>query len=506
MGFFDDLKKEISQAVNELVSDEELLPEEGNYDADSPNAAGEQSKEEEYFDEDDYIETEEDYADNTQQNMGVVIDDFASDEYVNTLDIDIKELIASYSSELGNNMQIPNNSVNEEMQYDNTYNNMEAMNNFGFSDDTEQIYAGDDDVMVNTLDDYMPEETSAEETFAAQGYEAEEAPAEEAVSEEPVVEEAVSEEPVAEEPVSEESVIEETVSEESAAEEAVFEEPVLGEAVIEQPEEKVLEEPEEIQAEPVVEESTEEISPPPKEEVKEEPEVSVTEQAPVKEKPKKTVKKEVLPEQPVINKTIKKEVHQKTEEVDIEEPVIILKSQLKEKKEEDMKEEVLTSAENSKEGKPDSADYSDETAVITKGLAVKGDLIAEGSINVFGEVEGNITCKGKLMVSGTIYGNAEAGELFANGAHITGNIVSKGSVKIGQGTIIIGNVTGTSAVIAGAVKGDIDVKGPVIVDATAIVMGDIKSKSVQINIGAAIEGRCSQCYADVSPTAFFKEN
>ena len=60
-------------------------------------------------------------------------------------------------------------------------------------------------------------------------------------------------------------------------------------------------------------------------------------------------------------------------------------------------------------------------------------------------------------------------------------------------------------VIAGAVKGDIDVKGPVILDSSAIVMGDIKSKSVQINNGAVIEGMCSQCYAEVNPTSFFEE-
>ena len=62
-----------------------------------------------------------------------------------------------------------------------------------------------------------------------------------------------------------------------------------------------------------------------------------------------------------------------------------------------------------------------------------------------------------------------------------------------------------SAVIAGAVKGDIDVHGPVILDASAIVMGNIKSKSVQINNGAVIEGMCSQCYAEVNPTSFFDE-
>ena len=45
-----------------------------------------------------------------------------------------------------------------------------------------------------------------------------------------------------------------------------------------------------------------------------------------------------------------------------------------------------------------------------------------------------------------------------------------------------------------------------IIDTTAIVMGDIKSKLVQINNGAVIEGHCSQCYSDNSPKKFFGEN
>ena len=59
--------------------------------------------------------------------------------------------------------------------------------------------------------------------------------------------------------------------------------------------------------------------------------------------------------------------------------------------------------------------------------------------------------------------------------------------------------------IAGAIKGDIDVHGPVVLDTTAIVMGNIRSQSVQINNGAVIEGMCSQVYAEVNPSAFFEE-
>lgn len=152
-----------------------------------------------------------------------------------------------------------------------------------------------------------------------------------------------------------------------------------------------------------------------------------------------------------------------------------------------------------------SGELSDETAVITLGMTITGDIQTQGSIELSGNINGNINALGKLNISGVIQGNSKAAEIYAEGAKIIGEVVSEGSVKIGQSTVIIGNISATSAVIAGAIKGDIDVKGPVILDTSAIVMGNIKSKSVQINNGAVIEGLCSQCYADVNPTSFFDE-
>lgn len=147
----------------------------------------------------------------------------------------------------------------------------------------------------------------------------------------------------------------------------------------------------------------------------------------------------------------------------------------------------------------------DETAVVTEGMTITGDIVSQGSMELIGTVNGNLDIYGKLNITGTIQGNSKAAEIYAEGANIVGEVNSDGSVKIGQSSVIIGNISATSAVIAGAVKGDIDVQGPVILDTTAIVMGNIKSKSVQINNGAVIEGLCSQCYADISPSTFFEE-
>ncbi len=162
-------------------------------------------------------------------------------------------------------------------------------------------------------------------------------------------------------------------------------------------------------------------------------------------------------------------------------------------------------ASTSSYGELSTTKATDETAVITAGMNVRGDISSTGSLEVLGCVTGNISVNGKLNVLGQIEGDSKADEIYCENANITGEVNSKGSVKIGQSSVIIGNIFATSAVIAGAVKGDIDVHGPVVLDTSAIVMGNIKSKSVQINNGAVIEGVCSQCYADVSPTSFFDD-
>lgn len=152
-----------------------------------------------------------------------------------------------------------------------------------------------------------------------------------------------------------------------------------------------------------------------------------------------------------------------------------------------------------------NGEVTDETAVITAGTKIQGNISSTGSVDVQGEIEGDVTCNGKLTVTGTVKGNSSTSEFFADSAKIEGEVVSTGTVKIGLGSVVIGNLKATSAVIAGAIKGDIDVQGPVVVDTSAVVVGNIKSRSVQINNGAVIEGFCSQCYAEIDMDNLFGE-
>ena len=146
-----------------------------------------------------------------------------------------------------------------------------------------------------------------------------------------------------------------------------------------------------------------------------------------------------------------------------------------------------------------------EVSVITEGTSVKGDIETAGALEIRGELEGNVQCGGKMTVTGTLHGDIQVGEVFIDGAKVEGDVTAEGTVKIGIGSIVVGNIVAGSAAVAGAVKGDLDVKGQVVVDTSAIIKGNIKSCSMQINNGAVIEGFCSQCYAKVDMESPFGE-
>ena len=172
--------------------------------------------------------------------------------------------------------------------------------------------------------------------------------------------------------------------------------------------------------------------------------------------------------------------------------------------------DALNAEEEKVEKKPESKLRAtsvfdeDDVTVISKGTTISGNISSEGSLDIMGNITGDVECLGKLSITGKIVGNSTAAEVYVNTERVEGSISSEGSVKVGLGTVVVGDVTGTSGVIAGAVKGEIDISGPIVVDSTAIIKGNIKAKSVQINNGAIIEGFCSLSYSDVDVDNVFE--
>lgn len=176
------------------------------------------------------------------------------------------------------------------------------------------------------------------------------------------------------------------------------------------------------------------------------------------------------------------------------------KSDESDHKDSDQKEEEKKHIPN-----PDlTDDDKDAVTIITKGTTVNGNIVSDCSLDVCGTVNGDIECLGKLTVSGKVTGNSLASEVYVRSERLLGAINAEGIVDIGQGTVVIGDITATAAVIAGAVKGEIDINGHVILDSTAVIKGNIKAKSVQMNNGAVLEGFCSLTYAKLDIDHIFE--
>lgn len=208
---------------------------------------------------------------------------------------------------------------------------------------------------------------------------------------------------------------------------------------------------------------------------------------------------------------IEESVEAPVEEV-VDEPEEIEESVEDYEEEDVMNEEVMEEAmEGAMEGASidntpveEVEDDAQEVTVITKGTTINGGIKSDTSLVVKGTIEGDVECEGKLTITGKVAGNTIASEIYVNTPRLEGDINSRGIVKIDVGTVVIGSISCTSVLVAGAVKGNIEVNGPVIVDSTAVVKGDIKAKSIQINSGAVIDGHCSLAYADVDLDSFFE--
>lgn len=187
-----------------------------------------------------------------------------------------------------------------------------------------------------------------------------------------------------------------------------------------------------------------------------------------------------------------------------EEETMSKKDEKKNQEEEIMKEEAMKDEVMGSERMENDDLNNEETTVITKGTTINGGIKSDTSLIVKGVIEGDVECLGKLTITGRVAGNSTASEIYVNTPKLTGNLVSRGSVKVDVGTVVVGSISSASVVVAGAVKGDIDVNGPVIVDSTAVVQGSILGKSIQINSGAVIDGMCSLKYADVNLEALFE--
>ena len=97
-------------------------------------------------------------------------------------------------------------------------------------------------------------------------------------------------------------------------------------------------------------------------------------------------------------------------------------------------------------------------------------------------------------------GNISTGGFTRIDGNIRGNVKVKGRVIIGERARIKGDVTGTNITIGGVVYGNIISDGHLVILSTAVVIGDIITRRIQADDGSFINGRVAVCLNDESWT------
>lgn len=95
---------------------------------------------------------------------------------------------------------------------------------------------------------------------------------------------------------------------------------------------------------------------------------------------------------------------------------------------------------------------------LVEGSRVIGDLFADSNLRIDGEIKGNVSTSSKVV--------------------------------IGENGSVTGNLTCLDADIEGAVEGTISVEGLLILRERAKINGDIFTSRIQIEEGAAFNGKC----------------
>ncbi|HQF43427.1 MAG TPA: polymer-forming cytoskeletal protein [Ignavibacteriaceae bacterium] len=101
----------------------------------------------------------------------------------------------------------------------------------------------------------------------------------------------------------------------------------------------------------------------------------------------------------------------------------------------------------------------EEVTIISSGVVIDGKVTSNGNVRVDGSVKGDITAQGNLTV----------------GEHGT----------------IQGQLTGETVSIGGKVEGTVNAKEKLVLEAKAVLKGDLITKILVVEAGAIFEGRSS---------------
>ncbi len=126
--------------------------------------------------------------------------------------------------------------------------------------------------------------------------------------------------------------------------------------------------------------------------------------------------------------------------------------------------------------------------VISKGTCLNGDISCDESMDMLGELVGDITGSSVISMSGKVTGCIECKDIDLRGATVKGDIKVTGEIVLDAGSSVLGNVYAQALSLDGKIKGDVQVLGALTLLSNAVVLGKIHAGSLSVQDGAIFSG------------------
>ncbi|MDR1390580.1 MAG: polymer-forming cytoskeletal protein [Treponema sp.] len=97
-----------------------------------------------------------------------------------------------------------------------------------------------------------------------------------------------------------------------------------------------------------------------------------------------------------------------------------------------------------------------------------------------------------------VRGDIDSGGFTRVDGNVKGNIHARGRVVVGRDARMRSSITGTNITVGGIVDGNIMASERLVILPTAIVLGDITTRRIEVNEGSMISGRVRVCQSDDS--------
>jgi len=123
-----------------------------------------------------------------------------------------------------------------------------------------------------------------------------------------------------------------------------------------------------------------------------------------------------------------------------------------------------------------------------EGTVFEGILRCKGDVEIAGEFKGELHVDGAVILHADLHSDIAASSVRLVRGTLTGNVTSAGMVSVSKDAALHGNVTASQLDLGGTLEGDVTVSGSAALQSSACLRGSIRTPSMSMQQGAAIDG------------------